>query len=195
MVRSGRPAPGAALGNVDPVGSDLAPWGFEGEAILVWGRAGSRPLFLAALHHTRSPDGPFVELVAGALKLEPSVRPGLRWTTLAVGAPAGGEAATLKWWAGGRLREVRWEERGLRLRAKVGRRGIPAPGRVPLLRLEAPARLIPTRVEVEVPGGDALAALAGRRRGLLVSTARSALDEPWLLLPRAVRIPPMADPA
>lgn len=159
----------------------------------MWGRAGSRPLLLAALHHTRSPDGPFVELVAGGLRLGRGVRPGLRWTTLAVGAPAGGELTTLKWWAGGRLREVHWEDRGLRLRAKVGRTGIPAPVRVPLLRLQAPARLIPTRVEVEVPGGDALAPLAGRRRGLLVSTARSA--EPWLLLPRAVRIPPMADPA
>jgi hypothetical protein len=38
---------------------------FEGEALVVWARAGSRPVFLGALHHTASPFGPFVEIVAG----------------------------------------------------------------------------------------------------------------------------------
>ncbi|HET7721867.1 MAG TPA: hypothetical protein VFK43_17995, partial [Acidimicrobiales bacterium] len=85
---------------------------FEGEALVVWARARGRPVFLAALHHTVSPFGPFVEIVAGEFRSRPGLRPRLRQTTLAVsGGPAaetfGAEAATLKWWADEPLRDVR----------------------------------------------------------------------------------------
>src|SRR6185369_10006337 len=109
-------------GNVSAVGQE--PGGaFEGEALVVWARAGGHPVFLAALHHTSSPFGPFVEIVAGEFRSRPGLRPRLRQSTLAVSAgpaqAAGAEAASLKWWADDPLREVRWEERDFRLRAEV----------------------------------------------------------------------------
>jgi hypothetical protein len=195
---------------VNSVTRDPTGWRFEGEALLVWGRAGRRPVMLVTLHHTRSPVGPFVEVVVLGLGFSRRLRPRLRRRRLAVGAPAAGEgarAATLKWWSGGRLREVHWEERGLRLRAATGRCGLRAAVPAWLLEGEAagrtsgngdgrlPARLCRAWVHVEVPAEDQLAVFAGRRRGLLISTAISALDEPWLVLPRAVRVPPIADPA
>ena len=108
--------------NVSGVGREQGG-AFEGEALVVWARAGGRPVFLAALLHTASPYGPFVEIVAGEFRSRPGLRPRLRQTTLAVtGGPAretGAEAASLKWWADDPLREVRWEEREFRLRAEA----------------------------------------------------------------------------
>ena len=185
--------------------------GFEGEALVVWARAGGRPVFLAALHHTASPYGPFVELVAGEFRSRPGLRPRLRQTTLAVsGGPAreaGAEAATLKWWADDPVREVHWEERGFRLRAEAKRVGVPAIVPSDLLHpgwagAEAePARRLPAkvhlaRIEVEVPAADEqLGRFAGRRPGFLVSTAARIGGEAWLHLVRTLRLPAVAEPA
>src|SRR5581483_8232341 len=154
-------------GNVGPVGRSQGG-GFEGEALVVWARVGGRPVFLAALHHTASPYGPFVELVTGEFRSRPGLRPRLRQTTLAVsGGPAreaGAEAAGLTWWASEPFREVHWEERGFRVRAEAKRVAVPAivpsdllhPGWAgdaePARRL--PAKVHLARLEVEVPAAD-----------------------------------------
>ena len=184
---------------------------FEGEALVVWARAGGRPVFLAALRHTASPYGPFVEIVAGEFRSRPGLRPRLRQTTLAVsGGPAreaGAEAATLKWWADEPQREVHWEERGFRLRAEARRVAVPAlvpsdllhPGWAgaeaePARRL--PARVHLARIEVEVPAADEqLGRFAGRRPGFLISTAAQIGGEAWLHLVRTLRLPAVPDPA
>jgi hypothetical protein len=185
--------------------------GFEGEALVMWARAGGRPVFLAALHHTNSPYGPFVEIVAGELRSRPGLRPRLRQTTLAVsGGPAreaGAEAAALKWWADDPLREVHWEEREFRLRAEAKRVAVPAIVPSDLLHpgwagAEAePARRLPAKVhlarlEVEVPGDDEqLGRFAGRRSGFLVTTGCRIGDAAWLHLVRTLRRPAVPEPA
>src|SRR5438105_10448917 len=150
----------------------------------MWARAGGHPVFLAALHHTTSPYGPFVEIVAGEFRSRPGLRPRLRQTTLALsGGPAretGAATAGLKWWADDALREVRWEERDFRLRAEAKRVAVPAIVPSDLLhpgwagaRTEA-ARRLPAKVhlarnEVEVPAPHAqLGPFRGRRPGFLV---------------------------
>lgn len=182
---------------------------FEGEALVVWARAGGRPVFLAALHHTASPYGPFVEIVAGEFRSRPGLRPRLRQTTLAVtGGPAATEAAacaaTVKWWADEPLREVRWDEREFHLRAEHRRVAVPAivpsdllhPGWAgaetePARRL--PAKVHLARIEIEVPAADEqLARFAGRRSGFLVTTASQIGGEAWLHLVRALRVPAAA---
>jgi len=193
-------------------GVGRAPGGaFEGEALVVWARSGGRPVFLAALHHTASPFGPFVEIVAGEFRSRPGLRPRLRQTTLAVsGGPAreaGAPAATLKWWADEPLREVHWEERGIRLRAEVKRVAVPAivpsdllhPGWAgaetdPARRL--PARVHLARIDVQgPPADDELGRFAGRRPGFLVTTAAQIGGEAWLHLVRALRLPAVPEPA
>jgi hypothetical protein len=162
-------------------------------------------VFLAALHHTSSPFGPFVEMVAGELRSRPGLRPRLRQATLAVsGGPAaatGAEPAVLKWWADEPLRECHWEERDFRLRAEVRRVGVPAivpsdllhPGWAgdeaePARRL--PARVQLARIDVEVPADDEqLGRFGGRRPGFLVSTASQIGGEAWLHLVRTLRLP------
>ena len=178
---------------------------FEGEALVVWARAGGRPTFLAALHHTASPFGPFVEIVAGEFRSRPGLRPRLRQTTLAVsGGPArvaGAGAATIKWLADEPLREVRWEERDFRLRAEAKRFAGPAivpsdllhPGwagaAAPGTR-RLPAKVHLARIEVEASPDDAqLARFAGRRPGFLVTTASQIGGEAWLHLVRKLRVP------
>jgi hypothetical protein len=201
--------PGPA-GNVNSVGRQ--PGGaFEGEAVVVWARAGGRPTFLAALHHTTSPFGPLVEIVAGEFRSRPGLRPRLRQTTLAVsGGPAleaGAEAATLKWWADEPLREVRWEARGFRLRAEAKRVAVPAiipsdllhPGWAgdsePAAR-RLPAKVHLARIEVEVPPDDnQLGRFAGRRPGFLVTTAAQIGGEAWLHLVRTLRVPAVPERA
>jgi len=193
-------------------GVGRAPGGaFEGEALVVWARSGGRPVFLAALHHTASPFGPFVEIVAGEFRSRPGLRPRLRQTTLAVsGGPAreaGAQPATLKWWADEPLREVLWEERGLRLRAEVKRVAVPAivpsdllhPGWAgaetdPARRL--PAKVHLARIDVDVPpADDELGRFAGRRPGFLVTTAAQIGGEAWLHLVRTLRLPAVPEPA
>jgi len=177
----------------------------------VWARSGGRPIFLAALHHTVSPFGPFVEVVAGEFRSRPGLRPRLRQTTLAVGGgPAresGAVAATLKWWADEPLREVRWEERNFRLRAEAKRVAVPAivpsdllhpgwPGAEAEPARRLPAKVHLARIEVEVPGDDGeLARFAGRRSGFLVTTAAQIGGEAWLHLVRTLRVPAVPEPA
>jgi hypothetical protein len=186
----------------------VGPLGFEGEALLVGGRYGTHPVGLLAVHHTYSPVGPFVEVVAG--ELGPAAR---RWTLAvgpgAPGLPEGAEVATLKWWASDSLREVIWEERGLRMAAEAFRTGVPVS--VPVRWLHpgwADAGsgdrrgdrlhgwLTMARVEVEVPADDPLALFSGRRSGLLFSSVRLAVGGARLLLPRPVRVfPALAEPS
>jgi hypothetical protein len=184
---------------------------FEGEALVVWARAGGRPVFLGALHHTASPFGPFVEIVTGEFRSRPGLRPRLRQTTLAVsGGPAreaGMEAATLKWWADEPLREVHWEERELRLRAEAKRVAVPAIVPSDLLHpgwagaetesaRRLPAKVHLARIDVEVPAADELLGrFAGRRSGFLVTTACQIGGEAWLHLVRALRLPAVPEPA
>jgi hypothetical protein len=195
---------------VSEVGREQAG-GFEGEALVVWARAGSHPVFLAALHHTASPFGPFVEIVAGEFRSRPGLRPRLRQTTLAVsGGPAqasGAQPAALKWWADDPHREVRWEERDFRLRAEVKRVAVPAIVPSDLLHPGwagadiGPARRLPARVqlartEVDIPEADEiLGRFAGRHPGFLVSTACQIGGEAWLHLVRTLRVPAVPDPA
>ena len=171
---------------------------FEGEALVVWARAGGRPVFLAALHHTTSPFGPFVEIVAGEFRSRPGLRPRLRQSTLAVSAgsrpPAGAEAAALQWWADEPVREVRWEERDFRLRAEAKRVAVPAIVLTAARRL--PAKVHLARIEVEVPASDVqLGLFAGRRSGFLITTACQIGGEAWLHLVRTLRVPAVPDPA
>jgi hypothetical protein len=195
---------------------------FEGEALVVWARTGGRPAFLAALHHTASPFGPFLEIVAGEFRSRPGLRPRLRQTTLGVcGGPAATEAsacaATLKWWAHEPLREVRWEERALLLRAEHRRVAVPAivpsdllhpgwagagnsggsgvsPGNTAARRL--PAKVHLARIEIQVPAADEeLARFAGRRPGFLVTTVSQIGGEAWLHLVRTLRVPAVPEPA
>jgi hypothetical protein len=183
---------------------------FEGEALVVWARAGGRPTFLAALHHTASPFGPFVEIMAGEFRSRPGLRPRLRQTTLAVsGGPAkeaGAAAAALRWWADEPLREVRWEERGFRLRAEVKRVAVPALVPSDLLHpgwagaetehaRRLPAKVHLARIEVEVPPADQLARFAGRRPGFVVTTAAQIGGEAWLHLVRTLRVPAVPERA
>jgi hypothetical protein len=196
-------------GNVSGVGRESGR-AFEGEALVVWARSGGRPTFLAALHHTASPFGPFVEIVAGEFRSRPGLRPRLRQTTLAVtGGPAarGAEAATLEWLADEPLREVRWNERDFRLRAEAKRVAVPAIVPSDLLHpgwagAEAePARRLPAkvhlaRIEVEVPPDDEeLARFASRRSGFVVTTAAQIGGEAWLHLVRTLRLPAVPEPA
>ena len=184
---------------------------FQGEALVVWARAGRHPVFLAALHHTASPFGPFIEIVAGEFRSRPGLRPRLRQSTLAMSGgaagQAGAEAASLKWWADEPLREVHWEERGFRLRAEAKRVAVPAivpsdllhPGWAgaetePARRL--PARVHLARIEVEAPLDDEqLGRFAGRRPGFVVSTASQIGGEAWLHLVRTLRLPAVPEPA
>jgi hypothetical protein len=184
---------------------------FEGEALVVWARAGGRPTFLAALHPTASPFGPFVEIAAGEFRSRPGLRPRLRQTTLAVsGGPAreaGAVAATLKWWAAEPLREVRWKERDFCLRAEAKRVAVPALVPSDLLHpgwagseaehaRRLPAKVHLARIEVEVPPDDEeLARFAGRRSGFLVTTAAQIGGEAWLHLVRHLRVPAVPERA
>ena len=166
---------------------------FEGEALVVWARAGARPLVLGAVHHPGA-EGPIIELVLAAMR--PGPRPGMTRRVLAAGGPGVEAPATVSWLAQDRLREVHWEEGGLKIWAGVRRRSVPA--RVPgwLLAEGTGGRpLLPTRVflahvEVVVSEGGDLAAFAGRRHGLLFSTARLAADPPRLRLPLPKRAEP-----
>jgi hypothetical protein len=169
------------------VPSELPLVPFEGEALVIWGHAGARPLVLGAIHYPAAAAGPRFELVLAGMT--PGVRPGMVRRVLAASGPGIDRPATVSWHAQDRLREVHWEEGGLKVWAGIGRRSVPA--RVPgwLLgergdgRPSLPTRAFLAHVEVVVPEGGQLAPFAGRRRGLLFSTARLADDPPRLRLP------------
>jgi len=172
---------------------------FEGEALVVWSHAGVRPLVLGAIHHLRVAGGPVIEVVMAGVT--PGRRPGIARRVLAVRGKGLEPAATLSWLAQDRLREVHWEEGGLRIWAGIGRRSLP--GRIPgwLLgelgrgRSSLPIRAFLAQVEVVAPEGGQLGPFAGRRRGVLFSTARLAADPPRLRLPLSRRVEPAPEPS
>jgi hypothetical protein len=167
---------------------------FEGEILVIWGHAGPRPVVLGAIHHVRAAGGPLTELVLGGMT--PGRRPGMVRRVLAAGGPRVDLPAKVNWLAQDRLREVHWQEGGLKIWAGVGRRSVPV--RVPgwLLgeprgcRPSLPIRAFLAHVEVVVPEGGQLAPFAGRRRGVLFSTARLAADPLRLRLPLPKRVEP-----
>jgi acetoacetate decarboxylase len=132
-----------------------------------------------------SPVGPYVALGV-AVPARRGTRVGVCFTTVVVSttdARAAGRAlwglpceyGSLGWVVDADTAEIRWEDRGVALRATFGRRAVELVLPVPALqtRLDDPV-VVPTRlrararrgrVEIEVPPGDRLAALAGRRRG------------------------------
>jgi hypothetical protein len=170
--------------------------GIEGEVLFVRGSGASA---LAACHWTRSPSGPFAEVLL--------VRPGrpLSVTVLAVGsreaAPSRGQAAVLRWWSGGRRRELLWEGRGLRLRLEAGAAWLPAALPVRALHPEwrghaldrRVGRVAPAKIEIEVSEDDPLAFLGGRRRGVLISSGALAPEEFRFFLARPARVPPATE--
>jgi hypothetical protein len=178
--------------------ADSAP--VEGEVLVV--RAAGLSA-LVACHWTRSPVGPFAEV----LMVRPRRgRPRLQVVTLAVGSREAaldglGPAAALRWWSGGRRRELFWESRGLRLRLETATAWMSAA--LPVGRLHPewlgndvappPARLATVHLQIEVSEGDPLTVLTGRRRGLLLSSATLATDEHRSFLARPARVPPAAE--
>src|SRR2546430_14886358 len=100
----------------------------------MWARAGGHPVFLAALHHTTSPFGPFVEIVTGEFRSRPGLRPRLRQSTLAVsgGPPAPGGTPPARLTRGGHRprRGGQSERRGPRPPA-AGNRVAPPPPPTP----------------------------------------------------------------
>ncbi len=150
------------------------------------------PCSISATRFDDSPVGPYRELaVAQPARL--GARPGMCVTTMvvtSVDARLGGrvnwgfpkELGTLAWLEEGDDRILRWEERGIVVRATPT--GPPLPVLCPLRSLQRRAdgpvsvrghfrgRGRVARVDVEVPADDALAGLAGRHRGLMVSGMR-----------------------
>ena len=159
---------------------------FEGEALVIWGRAGARPLVLAAIHRPGR-QGPVIEVVLAAMRQ--GRRPGMARRVLAARGPGVESPATVNWLAQDRRREVHWEEGGLKIWAGIGRRSVPA--RVPgwLLGGRAggssslPTRAFMAHVEVVASEGGQVAPFAGRHRAVLFSTARLAADPSRLRLP------------
>ncbi len=158
---------------------------------MIWGRAGSRPLMLGAIHYSATATGPGVELVLAAMRRGP--RPGMVRRLLAAGGRGVEHPGTVAWIARDRIREVHWHDGGLKIWAGVGRRSVAA--RIPawLLGEQTGQRSLPTRmflahVEVVVPEGSDLAVFAGHRHGVLFSTARLAADPPRLRIPLAKRV-------
>lgn len=154
------------------------------------------PCQLVAARYDDSPVGPYRELAVG----EPArlgARLGLCITTMAVtsvDSRLGGrvnwgfpkELGTLVWLEEGDERVLRWEERSIVVRATPV--GPPLPVLLPLRALQrradglvsvrayARGRGRVARVEVSAPEDDALAGLAGRHKGLVVSGMRFVVN-------------------
>ena len=150
------------------------------------------PCLVVAASYADSPVGPYAEMAFGA-PARVGARPGWCITTMAVtsaDARVGGrlnwgfpkELATLRWSTDGDERRMEWFERGIAIT------GVPTgphvPAFVPLRNLQrradgpvvVPARLWGRarvgRVTIETTADDALRALAGRHRGLIVDGMR-----------------------
>jgi len=154
------------------------------------------PFSLSGTRFDDSPVGPYRELAVGQpAHLGPRV--GMCMTTMvvtSVDSRLGGrvnwgfpkELGTLVWLDDGDERVLRWEERQIVLRASPV--GPPLPVLLPLRALQrradglvsarghARGRGRVARIEVEVPDGDPLAALAGHHRGLMVSGMRLVMS-------------------
>ncbi|MDP8987480.1 MAG: acetoacetate decarboxylase family protein [Actinomycetota bacterium] len=147
------------------------------------------PVLVMAVCYTSSPVGPYLELAVG----EPArlgMRPGWCITTMVVDSAEsrmGGklnwgfpkQLGSLVWDSDGAERELRWVERDVVVRGRV--MGPPLPMLLPVRTVQrrgdgpvvVPGRLRgrarPAKVEVEAPGDDPLAPLAGRHPGLHVA--------------------------
>ena len=154
------------------------------------------PAMVTAARFDQSPVGPYLELAVG----EPArlgARPGMCVTTMvvdSVDSRLGGRAnwgfpkqlGTLRWDSQDEERALRWEERQVSVRALPFGPAVPmiVPIRVLQRRADGmvvvPGRLWGrgrlSRVHVEVPPGDPLAALGGRHPGLLVSGLHLVID-------------------
>lgn len=154
------------------------------------------PCLVVAARYTDSPVDTYLELAVG----EPArlgARPGLCITTMVVDSPdsrIGGrlnwgfpkELGTLRWEVDGADRQLTWQERGVVVRARP--KGPAFPALVPVRALQRRADgavVVPGRfggrarlgrLEVEAPDGDALASLAGRHPGAVVSGMRFVVD-------------------
>ena len=165
---------------------------FEGEALLVWGRAGLRPVAFGAIHYTGTAEGPGVDLVLAALS--PGRRPKMVRRVLASGGRGADPPGRVAWVVRDRVREVHWHEGGLKIWAGIGGRSVPAPVPGWLLGTRSetgpglPTRVFIVHLEVVVPEAGSLAPFAGRRHGLLFSTARLAGDPPRLRIPLPKRV-------
>jgi len=154
------------------------------------------PHMVFAASYADSPVGPYLELgVARLARL--GARPGVCFTTMVVSSTdsrVGGrlnwgfpkEVGTLRWSVDGDERELWWEERGIVVRGRptgpvlpvllglrAVQRGVDGPAVVPG-RVRGRARW--GRAEVKVPGGDALAGVAGVHRALVVGGMRLVVD-------------------
>lgn len=175
-----------------------APWALRGEVVVA---AASGPVFVYGVRYTDSPVGPYLEFGV-AVPARIGLRPGLRSVLVVVsdaaakvgcrlnwGLPA--ELGRLTWSVDGDERVLRWEERGVELRAvPVGVRvpawlpvrGVQRRGDGPVLvprRVTAMLRFARVSVSVGesvggdgVAGDDALAGLAGRHGGAVLTGAR-----------------------
>ena len=165
---------------------------FEGEALLVWGRAGLRPLAFGAIHYTGTPDGPGVDLVVAAPV--PGRHPQMVRRVLATGGRNAEPPGRVAWVVRDRIREVHWHDGGLKIWAGVGRRSVRSHvpgwllGERAAGRPSLTARVFVAHLEVMVPEDGQLAPFAGRRHGLLFSTARLAGDPPRLRIPLPKRV-------
>ena len=147
------------------------------------------PSLLVATRYTSSPVGPYLE-VAVLVPARIGPRPGMHVYTMVVDSSASQEGGRRNWgfpkemgtlgWdtTGGRV-SLRWEEGGLEIEGRP--RGPAVPLAVPIhclqRRGDGPVR-VPgwlrgrargSRVAVHAPAGDSLEALAGQRRGLVVT--------------------------
>ncbi|MGH8991817.1 MAG: hypothetical protein ACRDZ7_09860, partial [Acidimicrobiia bacterium] len=189
----GRDPPLVYLGGVPP-----EPVPFQGEALVIWGRVGTRPLVLGAVHYTAPASEPGVEVVL-ATKAR-GARPAMVRRLLAAGGRGVEPPGTVAWIARDRIREVHWHDGGLRIWAGVGNRSVTAPVPGWLLGEQTGHRSLPTRVflahvEVVAPEGSDLAAFAGHRHGVLFSTARLAGDPPRLRIPLPKRVEAAPEPS
>lgn len=172
---------------------------FEGEALLIWGRAGVRPLAFGAVHYVGTADGPAIDLVISTPV--PGRRPKMVSRVLASGGRGADPPGRVAWVVRDRVREVHWHEGGLKIWAGIGGRSVPAPVPGWLLRDgtksdgSMPTRVFMVHLEMVVPADHELAVFAGRRHGLLFSTARLAGDPPRLRIPLPKRVEAAPEPS
>jgi Acetoacetate decarboxylase (ADC) len=146
------------------------------------------PSVLVAARYTDSPVGPYLE-VAVACPARVGPRPGLCVTTMVVDSSDSRAGGRHNWGFPKELTTLHWSTQSgstsLRLAGGLEIRGRPHGPALPLalplwclqLRVDGPVivlgwmrgRFRPATVDVNVPAGDPLAALAGRQRGFRVT--------------------------
>lgn len=154
------------------------------------------PLLLWGAHWHESPVGPFSELALAApsrLGLRPGLCVVVAVVSSAQARSAGrlvwgfpSEAGDLRWGSDGAERVLAWADRGIEVRVTPKSRSLPlrVALRSPQRRADGPV-MVPSRlqgrvkraaIDVVIPPGDALSALAGRHGGVDVAAHRLILD-------------------